>query len=159
MHAYWIVVANAGRACIYRKTQGLAGLDIVHQLENPAGRLHICDLVEDQRGRIEKHGCGVISAMDQAHDPHEQCVKDFAHNLCHLLDVAANRREFDELVLLAPAHFLGLLRGGQRAHAKKLPQLCLATDLTHLTLADLEDRLTRLLHFRPVESATVCQAV
>jgi protein required for attachment to host cells len=155
MHTYWIVVANAGRASVYRKAQGLAGLEPVHQLDNPGGRAHVGEITEDQRGRIEKHGSGVMSAMDQAHDPHQQIVKDFAHEICRLLDMATNRHSYDELVLFAPAHFLGLLRAGLSAATKKLPISCLAKDLTQLALTDLENRLSDMLHFHPVGSASV----
>ena len=155
MHTYWIVVASAGRASVYRKAQGLAGLEPVHQLDNPAGRAHVGDIMEDQRGRIEKHGSGVMSAMDPAHGPHEQIIKEFAREICRLLDMGANRHSYDELVLFAPAHFLGLLRAGLSSATKKLPLSCLAKDLTQLALTDLENRLGDLLHFHAIGSASV----
>jgi hypothetical protein len=117
MHRFWIVVANAGRACVYRKAQGATGLELVHQLEDAS-------------------------------------EKDFAHELCGLLETAANRQSYDELVLFAPAHLLGLLRAGLSSATKKLPISTLAKDLTQLTQSDLENRLSDLLQFHAVGSAT-----
>ena len=147
MRTIWIVVADAGRARIVSKAEGIDGLVPVQHLDNPAGRAHDSELVTDQTGRLGKHRSGVRSAMDPPTDPHEEKAKEFAHEVNQLLDAAAFRGAYDSLVLVAPPHFLGLLRAGMRLTPKRKLLRCIASDLTKLSTPELESHLGEAIHF------------
>jgi protein required for attachment to host cells len=144
MRTYWIVVADAGRALVLNKIEGNGAPKIVQDLENPAGRMRTSQLVSDERGRMEKMRGDAKSAMDPPTDPHEQKAVIFAREICRLLEAAANRHEFDSLILIAPGHFLGLLNSRLGGEAKKRLAMSETKDLTHAGLPDLERHIGEL---------------
>lgn len=147
MRTIWIVVADAGRARILSKIEGTDGLTAVQQLDNPLGRAHDVDIVTDQPGRFDKHGSHMRSAANPPTDPHEQKAREFAHQLNNLLNAAAVRCTYDLLAVVAPAHFLGLLRTGMKPATKRRLVLYRANDLTRLSPAELQCHLGNLLRF------------
>jgi len=147
MKTFWIVVADAGRAVVLRKVVGHhEAATIVHDLENPAGRMHTSELVSDGRGRVETGGGTMQSAMDPRTDPHEQKAVVFSREVGKMLDVGADRHEFDSLILVAPAHFLGLLKSHLGRVAGKKVVMSQAKDLTHAALPDLEGHIDEWIH-------------
>ena len=146
MRTIWILVADAGGQ-ILSKSQGTGGLLSVQHLENAPGRAHDVDLVSDHPGRIAKHGTGARSAMDRPTDPHEQEALNFAHQLNHRLDVAESQGDFDVLVLVAPPHFLGLLRSGLGQGANRRLVASVGKDLTRLNNSELQGHLAAVLEF------------
>ena len=146
MTTFWIVVADAGRALVWSKIVGTAAPTIVHQLENPVGRLHTSEIASDQPGRVQKKGGHVQSAMDPRTDPHEQKAIVFARELCGLLDAAADRHAFDSLILIAPGHFLGLINSTLGQVATKRLAMSQAKDLTHAGRDDLHRYINELVH-------------
>jgi len=67
MKKYWIVIADAGRALVLNKVEGNSPAGLVHDLENPAGRMKTSQLVSDESGRMAKMRGGSKSAMDPPH--------------------------------------------------------------------------------------------
>ena len=144
MRTFWIVVADAGRALVLSTIAGAAEPKIVHDLENPAGRMRTSQLVSDEQGRMAKMRGDAKSAMDPPTDPHEQKAVVFVREICRLLEAAADRREFDSLILIAPGHFLGLLNSRLVGEAKRRLAMSETKDLTHAGLPDLERRIGEL---------------
>jgi protein required for attachment to host cells len=142
MKTFWIVVADAGRALVLRKVVGHHEVaTILHDLENPAGRMRTSELVSDGRGRVETGGGTMQSAMDPRTDAHEQKAIVFSREVVKALDTAADRHEYDSLILVAPAHFLGLLKSNLgRVAARKLA-MSQTKDLTHASMTDLESHI------------------
>ena len=145
MRTFWIVVADAGRALMLSKFVGVGAPKIVHDLENPAGRMRTSQLVSDEQGRMAKMRGDTKSAMDPPTDPHEQKAVIFAREICKLLEAAANRHEFDSLILVAPGHFLGLLNSRLGGEAKKRLAMSETKDLTRASLPDLERYIGELV--------------
>jgi protein required for attachment to host cells len=127
------------------KFEGAGAPKIVHDLENPAGRMRTSQLVSDEQGRMEKMRGDAKSAMDPPTDPHEQKAVIFAREICKQLEAAANRHEFDSLILVAPGHFLGLLNSRLGGEAKKRLAMSETKDLTHASLPDLERYIGELV--------------
>lgn len=145
MTTFWIVVADAGRAILLSR-QGLHGkLIFEHELDNPSGRLHSSELVSDGRGRLNKSAGGVQSAMDSHTDPHEQQAVRFAQDVCRLIDSAANCHAFDSLIMIAPAHFLGLLQARLGKNARKRIASVHSKDLVHVSLDELGAHLNEMI--------------
>jgi protein required for attachment to host cells len=153
MRRIWILVADAGRARILSKIEGIKRLSLVQAIDNPLGRARNMDLVTDHPGRLQKGGSGVMSDMDPRTDPHEQKAIEFAHQLNKLLYSAAIQGEYGLLAVIAPAHFLGLLRAGMKPATNHRMVLHQANDFTHLTLSELELRLGDVARYHYAEVA------
>ncbi len=106
----WIVVAESSRARIFASAGPRKVLDEVVSLLQPAARLKERELVSDSPGRsFDSAGQGrhaVGSANEHKH--HE--AENFARTIAEQLDSARQGKEFGQLILVAPPHFLGLLR-------------------------------------------------
>jgi hypothetical protein len=57
MRTFWVVVADAGRALMLSKFEGAGASKIVHDLENPAGRMRTSQLVSDEPSRAGWRKC------------------------------------------------------------------------------------------------------
>jgi protein required for attachment to host cells len=145
MTKLWIVVADAGGARIFSRMEPMESVSALEVLPNPEGRLHTSELVSDQRGQVDKGGRGVMSAMEPHTDPHEEKAIEFARTLCESLEKSAVRGQYDKLSIVAPPHFLGLLRGGLGAASKHRLDRCAAKDLTHVRGHDIGRRLEEVL--------------
>jgi protein required for attachment to host cells len=152
MRNIWIVIADAGRARILSKFEGVADLTMVREIDNPGGRAHNVHRVTDQRGRCVSHS-GAVSAMETPTPPHEHQVREFAQELNHLLDDAASRGAYDRLAVVAPPHFLGLLRSGMKSAAKQRLALSLPGDLTRHSLAEVQSHLGEALKFSHADAS------
>jgi len=145
MTKLWITVADAGGARIFSKMSETPGVTLLQELENPDGRAHTHDLVSDHRGQAEKGGTGVMSAMQPPTDPHEEKAIEFARKLNHILEKAAAAGEFDRLSLVAPPHFLGLLRAHLGPASKHRLDKCAAKDFKNVRPHEIAQRLHELL--------------
>jgi protein required for attachment to host cells len=142
MKKYWIVIANAGRALVFNQAEGDGAVGLVHDLENPAGRMKTSQLVSDEPGRMAKMRGDSKSAMDPPTDPHEQKAVSFAREISHLLETSANHHGFDSLILVAPGHFLGLLHSRLGGEASKRLAMTQTKDLTHASMAELQHHIS-----------------
>ena len=94
----------------------------------PQSRLRSRDLKSDKPGRsYSSSRSGVRHALEPPHDYHKLEKHRFMATLATTLDTACSRREFDDLVLVAPRRSLGELRGllskrVQGGSARKLPR-------------------------------------
>ena len=147
MRTIWIVVADAGRAQILSKMEGTSGLVSVQHLENAPGRKLDSELVSDEPGRVAKHGIGARSAMEPPTDPHELEAKNFAARLNHRLEAAESQGDYDLLVLVAPPHFLGLLKSELGQGPKRRLSASVGKDLTRLSNSELQVHLADVLQY------------
>lgn len=143
----WIVVADGARARFFvpsddgRKLVAARPADMVA----PRSRGHARDLESDRPGRsYASSRTGARHALEPAHDPHKLEKHKFAAALAEALDCACGRREFDQLVLVAPRRSLGELRGLLSARVQRAVGMEIAKDLTNETTAGLWRRLQKV---------------
>ncbi len=122
----WIVVADSEQAFIYRKTP--KGLEEISHAEAKGKQMKSAGehMFAPQSLNPDKH--------DHTHsrdDKPDHADIAFAQRLVEWLDVAEKEKAFDEIILVAPPHTLGSLRG-------LLPK-ALAARVTH----DLNKDLTK----------------
>ena len=78
----------------------------------PQSRRHTHDLVSDRPGRsFSSSRAGQRHSFEATHDPHKLKKHKFMVELADMLDDACQRKDFDQLVLVAPHRSLGELRG------------------------------------------------
>lgn len=141
----WILVADGARARVLMNDGIGKGLqpavdgEIVHAL--PPTR----ELGTDRPGRGQQRGVSGRHALEPHVDWHRFEKEKFSKEMAALLDAAAERGAFHRLVLIAPPRTLGDLRTALGAKARALVHAEIDKDLTHVTVRELPDHLTRVV--------------
>ena len=140
----WIMVADAARAQLFVNEGAQEPIAPVHSLENPNAHLRDRDLVSDKPGRSIESVGGAHHAEDRV-DHHRAEKTAFARRIAEYVEQGAVDKKFDRLVLVAPPHMLGDLRGalGRQAQARVSHEI--AKDLTKLPVAKLQEQLRPLI--------------
>ena len=116
----WVVVAESSRARIFRLNGLLNPLQEISDMLNPEGRAHERDLVSDRQGRtFESIGNG-RHAKQQEQSTRQQRSMAFARELADRLEQGRTQGRFDQLFLIAPPAFLGLLRKNLTENTRQL---------------------------------------
>ena len=112
MPTTWVLVAHEAGARVFENLGPGKGLQLLHGIDHPEGRLQDGDFDADRPGRSFRRDAGEArrSAMSRSEGPHERAVSDFARALAARLQHARTTGEYDRLVLVAPPKFLGILR-------------------------------------------------
>lgn len=139
----WIVVADGARARIAVSEGPARRLRpaIRYDLAVPLARTSA--LVSDRPGRQADAGGVGTHATSPRTDAHTHMQNLFALQVAREVEVAAARRLFDRLVLVAPPAAMGRLRAVMSPRVKNLVSAEVAKDLTHLALPALERHLKR----------------
>ncbi|OGO93036.1 MAG: hypothetical protein A3F10_00050 [Coxiella sp. RIFCSPHIGHO2_12_FULL_42_15] len=129
----WILVADSNKARIYAAYKAKLFLPeanentvaLVSEFNHPASRKHDRELVSDSSGRYRSTGVG-SDTFDTPTDPkrHEEDI--FAAQLCKVLHEGFYAKKFEELILIAPPVFLGMLN----KHAARMNGLANAINVT-----------------------------
>ncbi len=101
-----VIVANSARARIFSTQSLMRGIEEIEGFAHPEAHLINQELVSDSPGR-SVDGRGTLDPRTTAR---EQEDKDFAKLLARHLKELHNQQHFEQLVLAASPHFLGLLR-------------------------------------------------
>jgi protein required for attachment to host cells len=151
-HNAWILVSDASRAVLLRtKEKDKPGLNVVGRFEHPDSRARARDLVSDANGRkpvgpppavrVGPHGAWGRPGAEPDTEPKEVEAKRFAHELADVLERGLAAHEYKELMLVAPPHFLGLLKDVVSEQVSKHIHSTVDKDYTLLEVWDLEERL------------------
>lgn len=124
MMTTWVVVADMARARFFRvelqedsprflvqqpmKPESSTVLVEIEDLFHPSSRLHDSELASDTPGMSSVAGMPSKFGMDEKVMPKEEEGIRFAKEVAQALK--AQSRHFDHLYVVAPSHFLGLLR-------------------------------------------------
>jgi protein required for attachment to host cells len=79
--------------------------------------------------------------MEPTKPPHQVESDRFAHSIAKLLESGLAENAYEQLVLVAPPSFLGLLRAALSETVAKHIKLTLDKDYTALEVRDLAERL------------------
>ncbi|NEV60797.1 host attachment protein [Thiorhodococcus minor] len=125
-----ILVANAARARVLEMSRKHGPVKEIRDLVNPDERLHGRDLISDKPGRaFDKIGSN-RHPMRTATGPKEQLAVRFAKRVMGTLETDLQKQRFDRLCLVAPPHFLGLLRKQMSGALGRSVEAALTKDLT-----------------------------
>ena len=147
MATTWIIAADESRARVLQvldREQRLAEID---DLLNPAGRAQNRELETDAEPRFSGHGgvgkSGASRTSGPPSDPERQgavehSTRTFAKEVGRYLDQARNEHRYDQLVLVAPPKFLGVLREELHKEVEKLVAEELPKDLSWFNAREIE---------------------
>jgi protein required for attachment to host cells len=144
MGTTWILVADASRAQIFAHEKTGEGLSLVREFQHPESRLKASEIASDRAGRQESKGTGRGSMVERA-DPKKYEAERFAIELAHALEQGRAAGIYQKLVLVAPAHFIGLLHQHLSAHARALVGTNIEKDYTQLPAVELMSSLQKFV--------------
>ena len=149
--ATWILVADGARGRFFRPNEELKKLVSVGPADMvaPQSRERPRDLKSDKPGRgYSSARGGVRHAFEPPHDYHKLEKHRFMTVLAEALDDACERREFDDLIVVAPRRSLGELRGLLSKRVQQRIRREVAKDLTNEPASRLWRRLAPVI--RPI---------
>ena len=106
---HYILVADSGKAKIFKSDASLGALELVHEQANPAGRLTRTELDSDRPG-TQRNSIGGTHGLGGDDNSHHHESEVFACELCKYLQTEHQVGNYNSLMLVAPPHFLGELR-------------------------------------------------
>jgi protein required for attachment to host cells len=134
----WILIADAARAFAFVPLPVQKELRQVREFIDPLGRAKGADMLEDRPGRTRNPGSRSVAPALQSHtDIRAVQAVQFARHLAQELKRARQGREFEQLALIAPPQFLGLLRHALDGELSKIVVASAAMDLTSIPPRDL----------------------
>ena len=134
----WVAVASGARARLFESSARWDPLREVADLVNPEEPLPARALKSDRPGRSVDARGGRGHAMQTRVGPKEQVARRFAKRVTAELASGFNRHAFDRLLLVAPPHFLGLLRGEMAPALARSVSAELPKDLTRERVARIQ---------------------
>ncbi|CAN5348067.1 hypothetical protein BH09PLA1_BH09PLA1_36470 [soil metagenome] len=132
----WILVADVGRASLFAFSGDARRMQLVRRLENPRGRVRSHDLLSDMKGSCRKPS-GRRSAMTSRTDAHWVEAQKFARRLSRILRAGRDDGAYDQLSLVAPPRFLGLLRSELGPGERRRIGVTIPSDRTRLSSTSL----------------------
>lgn len=107
----WILIADGGRARVLENLGPGKGIAEVAGMAMATVLPAAHDLSSDRPGRTFESGYSGHHALEPKSDPHERLKHDFLTNVAGRIDGHFSQGAFDKLIIVAPPHALGELRG------------------------------------------------
>lgn len=140
----WVVVASAARARFFEVTGRLAPWRELLDLVNSDDRLRRQEFVSDKPGRTVDSARGQHHTLDPSADPKERAAEQFARQVVEKLEAGLYDKQFESLTVVAPPHFLGLLREQMGEALVRAVRDEVTKDLTREDAAGLQAHLAEL---------------
>jgi protein required for attachment to host cells len=141
----WILVANGTHGFIARNLGPGHGIERALEREFHGPNIPDRDIMSDAPGWVFDSAGRGRHAMERPTDPQRHNQRVFARQIAVHIDKAADRKEFDRLVLVAAPHMLGEIRKYMSNAVKAKVTGELPKDLTHLPMQKLPDHLGEIM--------------
>lgn len=140
----WVVVADAARARVFEAESLKKDLVEIMDKANPTRRIPQNELASDEPGRNRGPGGMVTHGMQEKVTPQDTEDQRFAADIIDEVRQALDSNRISNFYLIAPPHFLGVLRGAMSGHVAKALGGDLNKSLTTHSLADIKAHLGEL---------------
>lgn len=141
------MIADASRAAIFVPHVIDRELETVREFSHPLSRARNSDLLTDRSSQVQHARSSQFApAMTALTEPKMVEAEKFARTLADELKHASERHEFDRIALLAPPHFLGLLRQALDEQVARKLAASVPADLTTIERHRLWPHLTAVMH-------------
>lgn len=136
MRNTWILIANASEASIYdldheQFVKGKIKLKLVDNHSHPDSRKKTNELVSDRLGRYRARKA-TRGAFVPDTEPKEHEAEVFAIELASKLNHHRSVNQFQQLILIVPAHFLGVLNKHLDKHVSQMVSEIIEKDYTKI---------------------------
>lgn len=139
----WILVGDTARAKLFSVELPQQPWTLLAEFSNAGAHATSKELSPTPPGKMKQSGSGKSrhTALEPRMTPKEAEAERFAHQLGERLNSATAGREYDRLLLVAPPHFLGMLRDKLDKQTLKLLQSAVDKDLVMLEDREIRERL------------------
>ena len=142
MNNIWVLVCDAAKARFFEIRSGDPTWHVLEVVSHEESRSKTSELTGSPSGSRSSQGGSVHhNALAPPTSPKDVEKAGFAHTLATKLDEAMRSARFRKWVLVAPPHFLGLMRKELTSALEKHLLTAVDKDLGHLALHDLSERL------------------
>jgi protein required for attachment to host cells len=141
----WILVGDASRARLFSTPGKRKPWSLVREFDHPGSRAKGSEIMADRPGRMQQSGSSARPAMEPSTPPKEVEAERFAQELAAVLETGHGRNSFEQLILVAPPQFLGLLRKCLNAPLAKRIVATVDKDLTQVHERELPERLAEVI--------------
>lgn len=141
MPTTWVLVADAAKARLFEIAAKGAQMTEIDCFANPDGRAHPCDLTTERRPMVDESAASVRHALEPHTSLREKSAERFARALRDVLENGRALGRYQRIVLVAPPHFLGVLRSGLGDHLCEWVTAEIRRDLTTLPAGEVRARL------------------
>jgi len=142
----WILVCNASRARVFSTPGRGRPWTLVRELNHPESRLKGQAISADKPGRVQQSaGAGSRPAMEPSTPVKEVEAQRFAELLAKVAEDGHGHNTYARLLLVAPPHFLGLVRQALPEQVRKRVTRSVDKDYTTLREDELPARLADVL--------------
>lgn len=143
MNNVWILVCDSAKSRLFEtRGGGKTAWELLEEETHGQSRSKANALVTDQSGSRSSEGASVHhNALAPASSPKEVEKGHFAHSLVKTLDQAMRSRRFAKWVLVAPPHFVGVIKKELTSELEKHLLATVDKDLTSLDARALAERL------------------
>jgi len=141
----WILIADASRARILKNDGPGLGIDAIDGMMFEGENRRVQDIMADKPGRSYDTAGGGRHAMEYKSDAKHEDERAFAETLISALQEAHDRKDYDQLILIAPPKMLGDLRAASPAALKAVTCAEINKDLTQIPNGEMADHLKDVL--------------
>lgn len=145
MSKLWVLIGESSRATLYSMTSRRAPLEEIECYAQPGARQHEQDLTSDVPGQgFDGKGKGQHALEPKAGKKDKEML-DFAKALTDKLENGRQQGEYNQLVLCASPHFLGLLRKNLTHASNELVIATIDKNLVKLPPEEIRRHLSEVL--------------
>jgi protein required for attachment to host cells len=138
----WILVSDACRATLFATERRGDDWQVIASYSHPESRLKNSELTSTEPGHsLKSKGGSRHTVMEPETSPKQAEMEHFAQELADILAAGTKQRSFCTVVLVAPPHFLGLLRLRLSTETRKRLGAVIDKDYT---FADAQEARRRL---------------
>jgi protein required for attachment to host cells len=150
----WCLVCDASRAHLFRTKPPGHRYELIASFDHPESRARVSDLVADVNGRKPaggSRGVGVLRSrpggfhgrpgVEADTNPKEVEAQKFARDLATELEKGLDEHAYEALVLVAPPHFLGMVRATVSEQVAKRVEGTIDKDLAAMDPREIERRV------------------
>lgn len=156
MNNVWILVCDAAKARVFEVRHGDPTWHAVDLVLHEESRSNASELVGGRSGSRSPEGRSVHhNALAPASSPKDVEKDGFAHTLATTLDHALRSARFGKWVLVAPPHFLGLMRKALTSELEKHLMTAVDKDFNDLDVHELSERLRDAVRVPPSDQESI----
>ena len=146
MNNTWILVAHRGGARLFENKGPGKGMNLLHDIPHPEGRLKNKDIGADKPGRSFDSRGQSRHSLSKEQDPTTHVAEQFAKQLSTLLDDGRSHQRYAKLVLVAEPRFLGNLRAALSSPTAALVTATVDKDLGGVEPHNIPKHLDDIIH-------------
>lgn len=118
--ATWILVADQSRARLFKAQKKDGELEELADFVNPEGRMHGSELTRGPLPSSQESVGGARHGIEPRTTLDDKVATEFARDIAGLLEHGRVNHDYENLVLMAEPHFLGILRNSLGREVSKL---------------------------------------